>query len=353
MIMAGGTGGHVFPALAVAKELMARGCEVSWLGTPNSFESRVVPDNNIAFDTIAAHRLRGQNKLSLLLAPLHLLHAMWQAAGVLRRRRPQVLLGMGGFASGPGGLVGRLMGTPLVVHEQNTIPGMTNRWLARMASRVLEAFPNAFPNNARAKLCGNPVREDILALPAPHTRGVAESPRLRLLVMGGSLGARALNELLPQAMALMPADERPLLRHQAGRGNQATTKQAYAEAGVDAQVDEFIDDMPEAYGSADLIICRAGALTISELAAAGVASVLVPFPYAVDDHQTHNAAYLVEAKAAYLIQQRDMTAASLSALLGQLLSDRKELLAMAKRAYALAAPKATVCVANVCMEVVA
>jgi len=354
MIMAGGTGGHVFPALAVAEELRARGCEVSWLGTPDSFESRTVPQHDIPLDTIAAHRLRGQGLLGKLLAPLHLLRAMLQAGRVLRSRRPNVLLGMGGFASGPGGLVGRLLRLPLVIHEQNTVPGLTNRWLARIATLTLQAFPGSFPESANARVCGNPVRAEIVALPDPQQRRQARADTpLRLLVVGGSLGAQALNELLPQALALLPAAQRPQVLHQAGRGKYQATLQHYAEAGVEAEVREFLDDMPAAYSQADLVVCRSGALTVSELAAVGVAALLVPFPHAVDDHQTRNAQFLVDAGAARLIQQRELDPQRLAAVIEELCGSPRTLLQMAVAARAQARPDATSCVADACLEVAA
>jgi UDP-N-acetylglucosamine--N-acetylmuramyl-(pentapeptide) pyrophosphoryl-undecaprenol N-acetylglucosamine transferase len=349
--MAGGTGGHVFPALAVAHELAARGWQVSWLGTPDSFESRLVPAQGFELDTIEAFRLRGQGVLSLLLAPLRLLRALAQAWVVLRRRRPQVVLGMGGFASGPGGLIGRVLGMPLVVHEQNAIPGMTNRWLARVATRVLEAFPGSFPVATGALAVGNPIRAEIAALPQP--RPIDERRPVRLLVMGGSLGARALNEEVPATLARMPAADRPEVRHQTGRDKLESTREIYRRHGIEAEVTEFLDDMAAAYAWADLVVCRAGALTVSELMAAGLASVLVPFPFAVDDHQTVNARFLTEAGAAQLMPESAMDAGSLSALLQSLLGDRSRLHAMAQNAYRLARRDAARRVADICEELAA
>ena len=354
MIMAGGTGGHVFPALAVAEELRGRGCSLSWLGTPDSFEARLVPQHGIELDTIAAHRLRGQGALARLLAPWHLLRAMVQAAGVLRRRRPQVVLGMGGFVAGPGGLVSRLLGIPLVIHEQNTVPGLTNRWLARLANRVLEAFPGTFPEGPRVHACGNPVRRAIAALPPPRER-IATDPAapLRLLVMGGSLGAQALNETLPQALALLPEAARPRVLHQTGRGKLESTRADYRRLGVSAELAEFIPDVPAALMRSDLVICRAGALTIAELAAAGLGAVLVPYPHAVDDHQTRNARYLADAGAAVLLPQPELSPERLAELLQDLGGDRARLLAMAERARAHARPDAAACVAEQLLEVAA
>jgi UDP-N-acetylglucosamine--N-acetylmuramyl-(pentapeptide) pyrophosphoryl-undecaprenol N-acetylglucosamine transferase len=349
--MAGGTGGHVFPALAVAHELAGRGWQVSWLGTPDSFESRIVPQHGFELDTIAAFRLRGQGMLNRLLAPVRLLRAMWQAQSVLRRRRPQVVLGMGGFVTGPGGLVSRLLGLPLVVHEQNAIPGLTNRWLARIASRVLEAFPGSFVGRPDVIATGNPIRAEICELPAPAP--IADERALRLLVVGGSLGAQALNEQVPAAMALLAQAARPAIRHQAGRDKADATLALYLRLGVEADVVEFVDDMAAAYRWADLVICRAGALTVSELMAAGKPAVLVPFPFAVDDHQTANARFLTQADAAVLLQQGDITSDRLAVLLQELLGDRERLQSMARRAYALARREATRVVADYCEEVAA
>lgn len=350
-IMAGGTGGHVFPALAVARELKARGWQVSWLGTPDSFESRVVPAQGFELDTIGSFRLRGQGVASLVLAPFRLLRALGQAWSVLRRRRPQVVLGMGGFVTGPGGLVSRLMRTPLVIHEQNAIPGMTNRWLARVATRVLEAFPGSFAATVGAHATGNPIRREISELPA---RDAVEDGRpLQLLVIGGSLGAQALNERVPAALALLGPGERPSVRHQAGRGKLDAARSVYAVAGVEAAVSEFLDDMAEAYRWADLVICRAGALTLSELMAAGVPAILVPYPFAVDDHQTVNGRFLSDAGAAELIDQSQLTPEWLAARLRAFDGDRAGLSRMAAIAYAMAERRATEKVADHCEELAA
>jgi UDP-N-acetylglucosamine--N-acetylmuramyl-(pentapeptide) pyrophosphoryl-undecaprenol N-acetylglucosamine transferase len=351
MVMAGGTGGHVFPALAVAQRLQARGCEVTWLGTPDSFEARTVPQYGFDIDWVDSFRLRGQGLVSLLLAPFRLLRAMLQAWQVLRRRRPQVVLGMGGFASGPGGLASRLVRIPLVIHEQNTIPGLTNRYLARIACKVFEAFPGSFPASRHAEAVGNPVRTEIAALPAPAERFADRAGPCRLLVLGGSLGAQVLNETLPAALALLPAHRRYEVRHQAGRNKATATQLAYDKAGVEGKVSDFLLDMAEVYAWADLVICRAGALTVSELSAAGVAAILVPFPHAVDDHQTRNARFLSEAGAARLLPQGELNAESLAELLGEYCADRAKLLAMAESARDLARTDATARVAEVCMEV--
>lgn len=351
MVMAGGTGGHVFPALAVAEELRRRGCELSWLGAPDSFEARTVPQRGIPLDSIGVVRLRGQGAGALLAAPVRLLRALWQAARVLRRRRPQVVLGMGGFVSGPGGLVSRLLGIPLVIHEQNAIAGLTNSWLSRIASRVVEAFPGTFPASRHAVAVGNPVRPEISDIAEPSLRLLGHEGPVRLLVLGGSLGAKALNELLPQAVALLEPMERPQIRHQAGRERAEEAAQNYLRLGVEAEVTEFVEDMAAAYTWADLVVCRAGALTCSELMNVGLAAVLIPFPFAVDDHQTVNARFLVQAGAAELAQQRDLDPAGLAGLLRRLLGDRDLLLRMARQGRQLARPDATSRVADLCLEV--
>jgi UDP-N-acetylglucosamine--N-acetylmuramyl-(pentapeptide) pyrophosphoryl-undecaprenol N-acetylglucosamine transferase len=355
IVMAGGTGGHVFPALAVAQALREQGHDVTWLGSPDSFESRLVPQHDFIIDTIDAFRLRGQNKLTLLLAPYRLLRALWQARSVLKQRKPQLALGMGGFAAGPGGLMARWLGIPLVIHEQNALPGLTNRYLARLATRVLQAFPHSFAARYQAEAVGNPVRAEIAALPEPQERLAGRDPAqpLNLLIIGGSQGAQALNETVPQALALLEPAHRPKVRHQAGRGKTDATESAYQQTGVEAQVLEFIHDMPRAYEQADLVICRSGALTVSELAAAGVAAILVPFPFAVDDHQTRNGAYLADANAARLVAQNALTPDRLAELIRELSSDRAQLQQMATKARELAIPGSARRVASICLEVAA
>lgn len=351
MVMAGGTGGHVFPALAVAAELRARGMEVFWLGNRNGFEGRVVPEHGFPFENVTIQGLRGNGLLRWLLAPFKLTMAMLQVLIVLLRKRPRVVLGMGGFVSGPGGLLASAVGIPLVIHEQNAIAGMTNRWLARWATRVAEAFPGSFGPSRQARLTGNPVRAEISAIDPPALRMAERAGPIRLLVLGGSQGAKVLNETLPQALALLPMEQRPLVRHQAGKEMNQATSDAYRQAGVEAEVVPFFVDMAANYAWADLLVCRAGALTIAELAAAGVAAVLVPLPYAVDDHQTRNAGYLVDAGAALLLPQSQLTAQSLSGLLGSFAGERDQLLEMALRARELALPEATRRVADMCEEV--
>lgn len=344
LVMAGGTGGHVYPALAVAEVLRAQGHEIVWMGAPDSFEARVVPQHRYPIEFVRISGLRGKGLRKLLQAPLLLLRALLQARAILQRVRPHAVLGMGGFASGPGGLAAWIGGVPLLIHEQNAAPGLTNRLLARVARVVLQAFPKTFANG---QTVGNPVRAGFAELPAPAARLAHEAP-MRLLVIGGSLGARALNEQVPQALALLPAAQRPQVRHQAGR-TLAVAEAAYRAAHVEGDVTAFIDDMPAALAWADLVVCRAGASTIAELGAAGCASVLVPFPYAVDDHQTHNAKYLVAAGAAVLMPESAMTPSVLSGLIAELLGNRHQLQRMAEAARTQAWTGATDAIARACL----
>jgi UDP-N-acetylglucosamine--N-acetylmuramyl-(pentapeptide) pyrophosphoryl-undecaprenol N-acetylglucosamine transferase len=354
VIMAGGTGGHVFPALAVARELTGRGASVSWLGTRRGLESRLVPEAGFPIDYISIAGLRGNGVVGWLLAPLRLLIALVQALQVMLRRRPGVVLGMGGFVTGPGGVATRLLGKPLVIHEQNAIAGLTNRLLARIATRILEAFPATFQRSG-VQQTGNPVRREIVAVPQPAQRYASHSGPVRLLVVGGSLGARALNEALPQALALIPEARRPEVLHQSGAQNIEQARHSYQEAGVAVELHPFIDDMATAYSWADLVICRAGALTVSELAAAGVPALLIPFPYAVDDHQTANARFLVDAGAARLLPQSEMDPQKLSAMLKEFClnpeTGRERLQRMAEAARQLARPDAAQQVVDICQQV--
>lgn len=355
-VMAGGTGGHIFPALAVAEQLRAQGMGVFWIGTRRGMEARLVPQHGFEMEWIPIEGVRGKGMLQWLAAPWKLAAAIWRAVRILQRRRPAVVLGMGGFASGPGGLAARVLRLPLVIHEQNSVPGLTNQWLARVATRVFEAFPGSFPARRLAQACGNPVRRAITELPLPRERlatrlrGTSAGAR-RLLVLGGSLGAQTLNEQVPWAVAGLADARRPLIRHQTGERTFDTARSAYQRAGVEALVTPFIEDMAEAYAWADLVICRAGALTVSELAAAGVGAILVPYPFAVDDHQAANARYLAEAGAARLLLERDLTAPSLARLLDSLLADGEALVAMAEAARALARPHAAERIAAACLEV--
>lgn len=350
-VMAGGTGGHVFPALAVAKLLREQGMDVFWIGTKRGMEARLVPENGIPMEWISIEGLRGKGVRQLVAAPWKLLVALREAAGILHRRRPNLVLGMGGFASGPGGIMARMLGMPLVIQEQNRVPGLTNQWLSRIAARVFEAFPGSFPDARGAVTSGNPVRPEIVALPAPAERLAGRRGRRRLLVVGGSLGAKVLNETVAGAVASLPGELQPQVRHQAGELTLEAARIAYADAGVEAQVTPFIADMADAYSWADLVVCRAGALTVSELAAAGVASVLVPYPFAVDDHQTGNARYLADVGAARLMPQTALTAASLGAVLAELLGDPARLIEMAKAARGRAEPEAAQRIAKACWEV--
>ena len=350
LIMAGGTGGHVFPALAAADCLRERGIPVAWLGARAGLEATLVPKAGIPMEWIEVAGLRGKGWRRRLWTPFMLTRALWQARLILRRLQPRVILGMGGFVSGPGGIMARLLGIPLVVHEQNAIAGLTNRLLARIAGQTLQAFPNTFPPQRRAVTVGNPVRRIIAELPPPAERFAGRHGPARLLILGGSQGALALNQRVPQALALLDAAERPEVWHQAGGQLQDAAAQAYQQTGITVRLTPFIDNMAEAYGWADLVLCRAGALTIAELAAAGIGAVLTPFPFAVDDHQTANARFLEQGGAALLIQQADLSAERLAALLRDLLPDRARLLQMAEAARRLAKVDAAEQVARVCLE---
>ena len=351
MIMAGGTGGHVFPALSLAGELQAAGCAIVWLGTRAGIEARLVPPTGVPIEWLEIGGLRGKGFRTLLLAPLRLVRAVVQAMAAMRRHQPRAVVGLGGYVTGPGGLAAWLTGRPLVIHEQNAIAGLTNRVLARFASCVLEAFPGSFRGRRRRGILtvGNPVRSEFFALPAPAQRAAAPDGALRVLVVGGSQGAQALNRVLPAAVAALKGRAALRVLHQSGTRMLESTRAAYAAQGVVAAVEAFIDDMPRAYAAADLVICRAGALTISELAAAGMAAILVPFPAAVDDHQTCNAGFLVERGAAVLIAERELTAAGLAEELLQLADDRPRLAEMAARARGLASPAATRRVTEACL----
>ena len=346
--MAGGTGGHVFPALAVAHVLRARDIAVSWLGTRRGIEAELVPANRYPIHYIEVVGLRGKGWRKLISAPWQLVRALFQAIAVLRSEAPDVVLGFGGFASGPGGLAAKLLGIPLVIHEQNAIAGTTNRLLAKVANRVLSGFPDTLPN---AVWTGNPVRAEIAALGDPRQRiAPADRPR-HLLVLGGSLGALAINQILPAALALLPEARRPVIRHQCGKNHADTTAAAYRQQGVEAGVEPFIEDMAEAYGWADMVVCRAGALTVSELASAGTGAILIPYPHAIDDHQTGNGQWLVTKDAADMIPQQDLTAEKLAALLADWLSDAPRLQQRAVNARKLARPDVVETVAKICEEV--
>ena len=353
LIMAGGTGGHVFPALAVAEYLRARDWRIVWLGTRAGIEARVVPAQGLPIEWVSVAGLRGKSWFKLLAAPFRLAYAYAQALAIVWRLRPAVVLGVGGFVTGPGGVAARTLRRPLVIHEQNAIAGLTNRWLARIASEVLEAFPGSFGGRVKARSIGNPVRMAIALVDAPDARFAERTGPTRLLVIGGSLGARRLNSVVPRALARLESGTRPEVWHQAGERGLAEAEAAYrevaSEAGVAARVVPFIDDMAAAYSWCDMIICRAGALTISELAAVGLGAILVPFPAAVDDHQTANAKFLVDAGAAILIADSELTPERLAVEISGLARDRACLLGMARRARALARPTATAALAEACI----
>ena len=349
MILAGGTGGHIFPGLAVAAALRARGIDVVWLGAVGGMETRLVPQHDIAIDTIAVSGLRGKGALTLLGAPLRVLAAIRAASKIVRQRAPRAIISFGGYAAGPGGIAARLHGTPLVVHEQNRAPGLTNRVLACFARKVLTGFPQTFGGRGE-QLVGNPVRAQISAIPPPAQRFGQRNGALRLLVLGGSQGARALNSAVPQALRELPGHLLEV-RHQCGEKLRADAERDYASAGIAASVEPFIADMAAAYAWADLVVCRAGALTLAEVCAAGIGSVLVPFPQAVDDHQTKNAEYLVERGAALLLPQDAQLADNLRGAIVALAGDSTRRLAMAEAARALARPDAAERVADAVLAV--
>jgi len=348
LIMAGGTGGHIFPALAVAELVREDGWTVIWLGARGGMEQRLVPPHGYEAVWIRFGAVRGKGWLRKLLLPAALLVAFWQSARAIFRHRPDVVLGMGGYAGFPGGMMAALLGKPLVIHEQNAIPGLANRVLAHVADRVLAAFPDAYNGRVDVIWAGNPVRADIVNLAPPEARFANRSGPLRVFVVGGSLGAKALNETVPQALALLAQPERPVVAHQAGAAHVDALRSTYRNAGVDAEIFDFIEDMAARYGAADLIICRAGATTVAELAVAGVGSILVPFPYATDDHQTRNAGYLADRGAALLMTQGELTPQSLADVLRGL--TRSKLLDMARAARAAGKPEAARKVADLCME---
>lgn len=343
LIMAGGTGGHIYPGLAVADVLRNQGWRVTWLGAPNSMEADLVPKHGYPVAWVRFGGLRGKGWLRKLLLPVNLFIAMWQSAVAIFTYRPDVVLGLGGYITFPGGLMAALLRRPLLIHEQNSIVGLSNKALAKLARRVLSGFPNVLPT---AQWVGNPVRADIAALDQPDHRYQSRSGALNVLVVGGSLGAKAINETLPAALALLPENNRPNVVHQTGKTHFVATEAAYRAAQVTAEVRPFLDDMAQRYAWADLVICRAGALTVAELAAVGVASVLIPFPFAVDDHQTFNAQFLSEHGAAILLPQTELTAEVLAKLLVEM--NREKLLEMALEARHLAKTEAAKQVAMVC-----
>ena len=345
LVMAGGTGGHIFPGLAVAEALRGRGWTIHWLGGPNSMESQIVPAQGIAFESIDFGGVRGKAPLTLLLLPLRLLRAFWQSIQVVRRVRPHVVVGLGGYITFPAGMMSVLLGKPLVLHEQNSVAGMANKILAGVADRVFTAFPNVM---GKGRWVGNPLREEFLKQAAPEQRFARRSGKLKVLVVGGSLGAKALNEIVPQALALLPPELRPYVLHQSGQKQIDELRANYANAGVFAELTPFIQDTAGAFAEADLVLCRAGASTVTELAAIGVAAVFVPFPYAVDDHQTTNANFLVDNDAGWVIQQKDLTPQKLADLMGTM--KRDELLKRAIAAKKMQKTEATADIVSACEE---
>jgi UDP-N-acetylglucosamine--N-acetylmuramyl-(pentapeptide) pyrophosphoryl-undecaprenol N-acetylglucosamine transferase len=350
LVMAGGTGGHVYPALAVARALQASSREIVWLGTHRGLEARVVPEAGIDMEWISVKGLRRKGVLALIIAPLQLGWALLQSLAVIIRRRPAAVLGMGGFASGPGGVAAWLTRRPLLIHEQNAAAGMTNRLLARLARVVLQAFPGSFNSDVVAETVGNPVREDIAALPLPADRYGSRQGRMRLLVLGGSQGALALNQTVPAGLALLDPEVRPIVRHQCGERTLQAAEEAYVSHDVDVELLPFIEDMAAVYAWADLVVCRAGALTVAELCAAGVPALFVPYPAAVDDHQTANAGPMTAAGAAAIIQESELTPQLLADLLRDWLQSRSALLDKANKARALAKPDSLSRITELCLE---
>ncbi len=345
LIMAGGTGGHIFPGLAVAQALRERGWRVHWLGAPNSMESRLVPPKGFPLETVDFSGVRGKGLRTLLTLPLRLLRALGQSLGVMRRVKPHVLVGLGGYITMPGGLMGALMGKPLVLHEQNSIAGMANKALALVARRVFTAFPKVM---AKGQWVGNPLRAEFLKQAEPQERFAGRSGPLRVLVVGGSLGARALNTVVPQALALIPENERPIVTHQSGEKQIEELRSNYAAAGVQAQLTPFIDDTAKAFAEADWVICRAGASTVTEIAAVGAPALFVPFPSAVDDHQTHNARFLVDQGGGWLVPQNELTPGLLANMLQK--TERSTLLARGLEAKKMQKLQATEAVVAACEE---
>ncbi|SFE62960.1 undecaprenyldiphospho-muramoylpentapeptide beta-N-acetylglucosaminyltransferase [Nitrosomonas sp. Nm166] len=349
LIMAGGTGGHVFPGLAVADYLRELGWHIVWLGTKAGMESTLVPQHGYATEVISFSGLRGKRLTTWLMLPLRLIKAFLQSVRIIRRVKPDVVLGMGGYPAFPGGMMASLFNKPLIIHEQNSLPGLTNKILASLADKIMLGFPGAMlANKEKIVFSGNPVRSEIAQMEAPDKRFLGREGKLKLLVVGGSLGAQILNAVVPQALKLIPERLRPTVVHQAGTMHWETVKKVYADLQLEGEVRAFIDDMAKRYAASDLVLCRAGALTIAELSAAGVASILVPYPYAVDDHQTNNARFLSSHGAAMLVPQNELTAHKLAELLMNL--TREKLLGMSMIARSLAKPEATRIVAEACIE---
>ncbi len=351
LIMAGGTGGHVFPGLAVARYFHDKGIEVHWLGTRQGLESRLVPEANFPLHMITIGGLRGKGIKTLLAAPWKISAAVKQSICIMKEINPDVVIGMGGFVSGPGGVASWLTRRPLVIHEQNARAGLTNKLLARFSARVLEGFPAAFSRQSRVIPVGNPVRHEIECLPPPRERFNPERKSFRLLVIGGSLGAQALNDVVPKALAQMKATERPEVWHQTGDKNFDVTKNAYESYGLQVNLAPFIKDMAQAYAWADMVLCRAGALTVAELCAAGLGAIFVPFPFAVDDHQTANAEFMVRNNAAICIQQSELTDARLADIVRGFAQSPEKRIAMAQSAYELRKVNVAEKILEICQEV--
>ncbi len=348
LVMAGGTGGHIFPGLAVAEALREAGWRVHWLGAPDSMESQLVPPRGFAFETVAFGGVRGKGLATLAFLPLKLLRAFWQSLQVVRRVQPDVVLGLGGYITFPGGMMASLWGKPLVLHEQNSVAGLANKVLAQVADRVFTAFPGVFKTG---QWVGNPLRQGFTQQASPAERFAGRTGPLRVLVVGGSLGAKALNDIVPQALALMPEASRPQVIHQSGAKQIEALRANYAAAGVQAELTPFIDDTATAFAQADLVICRAGASTVTELAAVGVAALFVPFPFAVDDHQTTNAQFLVAHGGGWLVPQAELTAQNLAERLTAL--SRDTLQDVAQKAHAQKKTNATREVVMACEELAA
>jgi UDP-N-acetylglucosamine--N-acetylmuramyl-(pentapeptide) pyrophosphoryl-undecaprenol N-acetylglucosamine transferase len=350
LIMAGGTGGHIFPGLAIAQYMRSQNVEVHWLGTPQGQEAHLVPSANIPLHFITINGLRGKRIQTLLAAPFKLVAAIWQSRRIIKRIQPDVVIGMGGFASGPGGIASWFLQRPLIIHEQNAKAGFTNKILGVFAKKILAGFPDAFPATSKVVTIGNPVRQEIADMSNP-TKRLQHSPKLRLLVLGGSLGAQALNEIMPKALAQMPNDQRPEVMHQTGEKNFAQTQDLYAAMQVTADLVPFITDMAHAYHWADMVLCRAGALTIAELCAAGLGAILVPYPFAVDDHQTANAHFMTTNGAAICIQQKDLMIDRLVDLIKQFTDAPEKRMAMAEAAYRLRYVNAVEKIFAICEEI--
>lgn len=350
LIMAGGTGGHVYPALATAQGLLARHEKVVWMGARGGMEERVIGQAGIAFHGLSVKGVRGKSVVTKLLAPFRVVRSIFEAVQVIRATRPDCVLGMGGYASGPGGIAARLSGKPLVIHEQNAVAGMTNRILSKVASRVLEAFPQSFGAQVRTELVGNPLRESIVALHYRSRNEVKAGEKVKLLVLGGSLGAESLNIAVPGALALLPLQHRPEVWHQTGANNFESARQRYDSSRVDAQVSPYIDDMAAAYAWADFVVCRAGALTISELCSVGLGAILVPYPHAVDDHQTRNAQFMVDAGAAWILPQSQLNPSALAEILEPLLARPERITRLGLAARKMARPDATEKVVQICLQ---